>query len=291
MAKQLSYCAAEARRHDRDRFLCALFAPADRREDLFALLAFNQEIAKTREIVSEPLLGEMRLQWWREAVGKIYEVSADLETLRGNHVIEALVPAIRGRGLSRELFEKLIEGRIRDLDPAPPPDHGALIEYAEATSSALSLLMLEVLGLGDETVSEPDRAEAISAARAIGIGWAILGQIRALSATWRQGRIFLPATDLAAAGWRAEASPMAAARLPDVVKPAAALAAAQFEAARAFHDRIQRRFLPALLPAALARGYLARLRRVGYDPLDGRLELGTAGRQIRLYVSALRGVY
>src|ERR1041385_2992054 len=58
--------AALCRRHDRDRYQTALFAPADRREALFALYAFNYEIARVREIVSEPMLGQIRLQWWRE---------------------------------------------------------------------------------------------------------------------------------------------------------------------------------------------------------------------------------
>ena len=57
---------------DNDRFLTALFAAAAEREALFALYAFNIEIAKTRETVSEPLIGQMRLQWWRDAIDEIF---------------------------------------------------------------------------------------------------------------------------------------------------------------------------------------------------------------------------
>ena len=64
----LSYCGQEVRKYDKDRFLTALFAPADRREALFALYAFNLEIAKTREVVTEPVLGQIRLQWWYDAI-------------------------------------------------------------------------------------------------------------------------------------------------------------------------------------------------------------------------------
>ena len=56
------------RRHDRDRYQTALFAPADRREALFALYAFNYEIARVRESVTQPMLGQIRLQWWREVI-------------------------------------------------------------------------------------------------------------------------------------------------------------------------------------------------------------------------------
>jgi len=64
----LSPLAALVRRHDRDRYQTALFAPADRREAMFALYAFNYEIARVREIVTQPMLGQIRLQWWREIV-------------------------------------------------------------------------------------------------------------------------------------------------------------------------------------------------------------------------------
>jgi phytoene synthase len=61
----LSAVAELVRRHDRDRYMTALFAPAARREALFALYAFNYEIARVREAVTQPTLGQIRLQWWR----------------------------------------------------------------------------------------------------------------------------------------------------------------------------------------------------------------------------------
>src|ERR1700733_11161323 len=72
----LSVLAAVVRQHDRDRFQTVLFAPARHREALFALYAFNYEIARVREIVHEPVLGQIRLQWWREAVNAAYADAA-----------------------------------------------------------------------------------------------------------------------------------------------------------------------------------------------------------------------
>ncbi|MDE1903717.1 MAG: squalene/phytoene synthase family protein, partial [Alphaproteobacteria bacterium] len=60
-----SSLAAFVRQHDRDRFATAMFAPEPRRENLFALYAFNYELAKVRESVREPMMGRVRLQWWR----------------------------------------------------------------------------------------------------------------------------------------------------------------------------------------------------------------------------------
>lgn len=70
--QDLSYCGRQVRRYDHDRFLTSLFAPAARREGLLALYAFNVEIAKTAEVVSEAMLGQIRLQWWREAIEALY---------------------------------------------------------------------------------------------------------------------------------------------------------------------------------------------------------------------------
>ena len=79
------------RRHDRDRFQTVLFAPAARREALFALYAFNHEIASVRERVTEPTLGRMRLEWWREIIAAAYESGP----VRRHVVVEPLTEAIR----------------------------------------------------------------------------------------------------------------------------------------------------------------------------------------------------
>src|SRR5271157_5432659 len=72
-ADRLSPVAALVRRHDRDRFQTVLFAPAARREALFALYAFNYEIARVRESVTEPMIGQIRLEWWRESIAAAFE--------------------------------------------------------------------------------------------------------------------------------------------------------------------------------------------------------------------------
>ena len=70
-----SYCANELRSNDYERYLSALFIPNHHREAVFTIYAFNSEVSRTREMVSESILGEIRLQWWREAIQKIYTES------------------------------------------------------------------------------------------------------------------------------------------------------------------------------------------------------------------------
>src|ERR1700733_849809 len=137
----LSPVAALVRRHDRDRFQTALFAPAAEREALFALYAFNFEIARVRESVREPMLGQIRLQWWREAIAAAYAGAAP----RRHDVAEAITATIRSRTLSRGHFDRLIDTRDRDLAAAPPASLADLEDYAEGPSARLVLLALELL--------------------------------------------------------------------------------------------------------------------------------------------------
>ena len=110
-----AYCANEVRRFDNDRYLTALFAPARGRRALMALYAFNLEIARVRESVSEVLLGQVRLQFWRDTIAEIYSARP-----RRHLVALALADAVRGHDLSRDHFEQLIDARAFDLEDEQP---------------------------------------------------------------------------------------------------------------------------------------------------------------------------
>src|SRR5919202_2411675 len=92
---ELSAVADFARRHDPDRFLCALFAPPAMREALFTLIAYNHELARAREAAKTPLIALMRLQWWREAV----EHAAEGKPARRHEVAAPLHAAITAGAL------------------------------------------------------------------------------------------------------------------------------------------------------------------------------------------------
>src|SRR5580692_10092833 len=115
---RLSPVAALVRRHDRDRYQTVLFAPAARREALFALYAFNYEVARVREIVREPMLGQIRLQWWREVIDVAYGGGQ----VRHHEVAEPLTATIREYGLNRAYFDRLIDTREHDLSDESPAD-------------------------------------------------------------------------------------------------------------------------------------------------------------------------
>lgn len=142
----LSPCAEIVERGDPDRYRTSLFAPPALRERLFALYAFNLEIAKIAPMVSEPMLGEIRLQWWREALDQIYGSGA----VRAHEVTTPLAEAVREADLPRAPFDGLIDARACDLDPGFPADDAALFDYIEATAGGLSQLAALALAPLDE---------------------------------------------------------------------------------------------------------------------------------------------
>jgi NADH dehydrogenase [ubiquinone] 1 alpha subcomplex assembly factor 6 len=276
----LSPAGRLVRQHDRDRFLTALFAPAAQREALFALFAFNYEIAKTREVVSEPALGDIRLQWWREGIGAIYAGSPAPR----HEVIEPLARAIRDHGLSREHFDALIDARAFDFTDMAPASLVALEAYAEATSGRLVWLALEVLG---------ERGDAAwLAGRSIGIAYALAGLLRAVPFHARTKRRYLPDELCAAVGMSVERELFELRSSPglrQVVEQVATRAEAHLADARALRRQVPGQAMPALLPAVLADADLARLAHAGYDPLA--LPLADPWRSWRLAIAVLKGRY
>lgn len=279
MVESLTPVARLVRRHDRDRFLTVLFAPGEHRQSLFALYAFNHEVAKTREVVSEAALGRIRLQWWRESIAGIYAG----ETPRRHEVVEPLAAAVRRHSLPRASFEHLIDARESDLEDDPPESLAALERYVDATSGSLVLLALRVLGSGGE--------EAAAAAHAVGIAYGLAGLIRAVPFHARSKRLYLPRDLSAAAGLSPErdlfelrSSPA----LRRVVAQLADFASAHLAAAERAAAALPPTALPALLPAALARGDLARLKRAGYDPFARVVRIPDPWRGWRLTWAAWR---
>ena len=144
------HCEALVREGDPDRYWASLFAPADKRPHLNALYAFNFEIARVREAVREALVGEIRLQWWRDALQG--EARGDV---KANPVAAALDDTIVKFRLPRHALVTLIDARIFDLYDDPMPSLNDLEGYCGETASALDIIGMDwfVQGLqGDLTM-------------------------------------------------------------------------------------------------------------------------------------------
>jgi 15-cis-phytoene synthase len=172
-----------ARSGDPDRALAALFAPRKARADLFALYAFNVELARIAEQVSEPELGAIRLQWWREALERAAKGEAT-----GHPVADALGVTLAQGRVSPGRFEALIDARGFDVTTKIMPDGNVLEAYLKDTAGALFALGAESLGARGPSL-EPASCQA-------GLAYGLTGLMRALPVHAASGRVYLPADAL-----------------------------------------------------------------------------------------------
>lgn len=179
----LTYSGQIVRQYEPDLFLLSLFAPASVRLALWALFACHHEIAKTRDVVSETATGLIRLQWWREAVGEIFEGRSP----RRNEILPDLARAVHDFGLSRVDFDTMIYTREFDLEGRNPGTLEGLARYAEGIYGSLFRLALSILG-------ETDTSDAINKAS---VRCGILHAIRCVPKHVGQGWCLLPADILA----------------------------------------------------------------------------------------------
>ncbi|MDP4023860.1 phytoene/squalene synthase family protein [Methylobacterium sp. NEAU 140] len=272
------HCEALVREGDPDRYLATLFAPAAARPHLFALYAFSLTVARVREAASNPMAGEIRLQWWRDALQG--EARGDV---RANPVAAALQETIRANRLTRQPFVDLIDARVFDLYEDPMPRVSDLEGYCGETASALFRLASLVIGGG----SEPGGAAAAGHA---GVAYGITGLLRALPWHARAGQVYLPADVLAPHGVTREdiVTGRGGPGLRGACADLRALARRHLAAYEAARPTIAPAARTAFLPVALVEPYLAVMERGAYDPLNSAVELPRWRRLWRLWRAARR---
>lgn len=138
----IDYIPHTLKQVDPDRYFISLFSPADRHRALWALFLFNHEISKIRFTVTETQLGLIRLQWWREEIGKLYMGAAAPD----NPVLKGLEEAIRDFALPQALFDNLIYAHEFDLEDVPPTGFKGLENYADLITTPLNKLALQIVG-------------------------------------------------------------------------------------------------------------------------------------------------
>jgi phytoene synthase len=174
-----AFCADLVRTHDFTRYAATLFVPAAQRRGLLAIYAFNAEISRVREQVSQPLAGEMRLQWWTDMLA-----GAGHGGVEGNPVAAELLHAIRDFRLPVEPLSRLVEEHQFDLYNDPMPSMAALEGYVDATSSALFSLAARVAARPSEEIDH--------LARHAGLAQGIVAVIAALPRDAARRQLFVP---------------------------------------------------------------------------------------------------
>lgn len=272
---KLSHCADYVRRHDRDRFLCALFASPEKREDLFTLYAFNQEVSKTREMVTEIMLGHIRLQWWRDTLTEIAEGK-----VRQHEVVEPLAELVEKGLLTTFDLEQVVAAREFDLEDRQPSDQDELDRYIDQTSGKISVLAARLLGAEGE--------DADNAARLAGNAYGLVGILRAMVFHGRAKRLYLPKDRMehheVAQGDVFEFRKKEQVR--DFTRELAELARTRIKDARKARKALPKKAHAAALPVVLADGYLKKLEKARFDPFSADFGLARPA-SLRLTLNGL----
>lgn len=172
---------ALVRRVDEDRWLASRFAPEDARRRLVVLYALNYEIAHAVESVRTPALGDIRLAWWREALGEIHEGGP----ARSHPVLQRYALALQQTPFPLHRVEALIAARARDLEPAPFASAAQREAYLDATAGNVMRLALAACGANAGAYEDLIREAALA--------WGGAGLLRAEPAWRARGRRMLAA--------------------------------------------------------------------------------------------------
>ncbi len=278
LAAAFAHCEGAVREADKDRWLASLFAPEAVRPDLNALYAFNLEVASVRERVSEPLPGEVRLQWWRDALTG--EGRGDVTS---HPVAAAILDVIGRRNLAIKPLVDLIDARVFDLYDDPMPTVNDLEGYCGETSSALMQIAALILAEGDD----PGTADLAGHA---GAAYAITGLLRAFPLHASRGQVFVPADILAASSVSRDAivAGQASPGLTRALETMRDLARDHLAKAEATIATADARTAPAFLPLAAAGLYLGRMERLIAEPFRCSVEVAQWRRQWALWRMARR---
>ena len=174
------YVSGELRRLDPDRYYSTLMLPAGLRSAAQALYAFNADVATIRDRVRDPRAGDIRLQWWSDAIQ-----GQEHGAVRQNPVAAGLLDTLGKHRLPSVPLLRLLAARRFDLYDDPMPDVLSFEGYAGETVSSLYQFVALMLG------AEPDGATA-DAAGHLGVAHAYVGHLRSFGLNAAQGRIFLP---------------------------------------------------------------------------------------------------
>lgn len=265
---------------DRDRYLASLLTPAKARGAIAALYAFNAEIARIRDVVREPLPGEVRLQYWRD----LLQGSAHGST-EANPVAAALTDAIRTHRLPVPALIGMIEARVFDLYDDPMETTAMFEGYAGETAAALVQLASLVL--------DPEAAAgAATIAGHAGVAQAVAGALLLMPTHRARGQLYLPLEILSAVGLDRE-SFLAGddrARMSAAIEAFAGLGRDHMRKARAA-GLLPKSLVPAYLPVALNEPVLAAAQRRPAAVLDGTLRPPQWRRQLRMLGASVTGTF
>ena len=250
----LNACADLVRRADPDRFLAAMAAPVAARAVLFPIYAFNVEVARAPWVTQEPMIAEMRLQWWRDALDEI----RDGGDVRRHEVVTPLSQVLDKEGAA--LLDQLVAARRWDIARDPFEDEDHFRDYLDRTAANLMLAAARALGPVEEDVI-----------RDAGFAHGLANWFRAIPALEAAGRV--PLTD----------------GRPDAVRSLAEEGLMRLRRARAASDNLSKAVTPAMLPVWQSASILSRAQKDPARVAQSALEPSPIKSRLSLMMRATLG--
>jgi phytoene synthase len=253
------FCAGLVRTHDFARYAATLFVPAALRRGLLALYAFNVEISRIRDQVTQPLPGEIRLQWWSDMLAGAAHGGGE-----GNPVAAELLLTVRTWDLPVERLSRLLEEHQFDLYNDPMPTLSALEGYLNETSAVLFALAAQMAGW--------QSGEIEHLARHAGLALGIVQVVAALPRDASRRRLFVPLQLLESHGSAIEElfAGRQAPKLRAALDQLIAEAATHETTARSLLAAAPPEVRPVFLPLALVGRELMLMSRADHDPFQPR---------------------
>lgn len=269
-------CLATLRDNDRDRYLACLLSPDDKRGALAAIYAFSAKLARIRDLVHEPLPGEVRMQYWRD----LLEGRAHGST-QANPIAAALLSATEAHHLPQQTLVNMIDARIFDLYDDPMETRLSLEGYAGETASAL--IQLASLVLAPE-----EAARSAEAAGHAGVAQAIAGLLLLMPLHRHRGQLYIPVEILSATGLDRDAflSGEDRPRISAAIEAFSGLGRDHLAKARSV--AISPTVFPAFLPVALAEPVLVRAQKAGAGLFERQLQRSQLRRQAAMLLALMR---
>ena len=262
---------------DLGRYWSTLFAPADKQPALLALYAFNAELAHIAAAAREPMVGQIRLQWWRDAIEL-----AEPGMKTGNPIADALSAAIMAHDLPKARLAGMVAARIPEITGDPPASLQDMRVSLQGTEGAVFELAASILGRTSEAGKE--------AAKHAGLAYGLTQRLRTVPVQASRRRLLLPPSYLQGRGadvdwvYAGKASTGLAAALGDFRDEAAR----ELQRFRELRARLDRGAWPAFLPLALVEPYLAAMAAGSFDPLQTVVTLNPLRQFWRIWWASWR---
>ncbi len=180
----LASLSSRVTRRSRSNFFFAFLAlPRRRRDALYAVYAFCRTVDDIADLGSDPSAQRAGLARWRADIVRCYDGGA-VE----HPIARQLAAAVRAFGLPRAALEAIVDGCEMDLTHATYETAEDLDPYCYRVASAVGLCCIEIFGYTDPRA----RQYAVS----LGMALQLTNIIRDVGADARNGRVYVPQTDL-----------------------------------------------------------------------------------------------